>query len=339
MEPMFWMGGRLATGLELVTDDLEALRSPGFWAVVGSFESKWTLAKFSQVSEETNLLEIKQNVDWSAIPKDRWQSNLSQHGYVEYVEKIREHIAEGEVYQVNACRVLSAENRENASLIGLAKKIHLANPAPFASYLSLPNLELASASPERFITLQNRNILSSPIKGTSANDRFLEKDEAENLMIVDLIRNDLGTVAKVGTVTTPRLLATEKHPGLFHLVSDVSAQLAEGLDVVDLLRSAMPPGSVSGAPKSSALRIIQSHEGARGPYCGAIGWVENGNAELSVGIRTFWQESDESLHFGTGAGITWGSNAEQEWQETELKAQRLIAIAAGEIEGVYEDLA
>jgi para-aminobenzoate synthetase component 1 len=111
------------------------------------------------------------------------------------------------------------------------------------------------------------------------------------------------------------------------LVSDVRAELDEKLDVVDLLKAMMPPGSVSGAPKSSALKIISENEGERGPYCGAIGWVENGHAELAVGIRTFWQGSDNYLRFGTGAGITWGSDPELEWEETELKARRLIGLA------------
>jgi para-aminobenzoate synthetase component 1 len=124
------------------------------------------------------------------------------------------------------------------------------------------------------------------------------------------------------------LLATEAHPGLFHLVSDVRAELSNEADIVEVLRSMMPPGSVSGAPKSSALRIIQEYEGARGPYCGAIGWVENNKAEIAVGIRTFWQGDNRELHFGTGAGITWGSEADLEWEETELKARRLIGLTA-----------
>ena len=323
MESFFWMGGRLATGLERISHDLSALREPGFWAVVGNFENQWTLAKFTYVKDAP----LPENLSkWSGIPRERWQSSLSKDEYILYVEKIREHISRGDVYQVNACRILTTDNKENESLLGLAHRIQQGNPAPFASYLSLPELELASASPERFIQLHQGIILSSPIKGTSATDQFLEKDRAENLMIVDLIRNDLGRVAKVGSVSTPRLLATEAHPGLFHLVSDVRAELDQEVDLVDALQAMMPPGSVSGAPKSSALKIIGENEGERGPYCGAIGWVENGRAELAVGIRTFWQSEDRKLHFGTGAGITWGSDATAEWEETELKARRLIGL-------------
>lgn len=331
MESMFWMSGKVATNLESVTHDLEALREPGFWAVVGSFESNWTLAKFGKVVEAPSISALEIEESWHEISVESWRSSFSKAEYLNYVTQIKNRIAAGDVYQVNACRVLSADNRMNKSLLALAQMIEQQNPAPFASYLSLPGLEIASASPERFISMNHKSIISSPIKGTSSTAEFLEKDKAENLMIVDLIRNDLGTVAKVGSVKTPRLLATERHPGLFHLVSDISAELGEDIDLVDLLKIAMPPGSVSGAPKSSAVKIIQGFEGKRGPYCGAIGWIDGDKAELAVGIRTFWQEEDQVLKFGTGAGITWGSEPDAEWEETELKARRLIAIAGGRL--------
>jgi para-aminobenzoate synthetase component 1 len=135
-----------------------------------------------------------------------------------------------------------------------------------------------------------------------------------------------------------RLCAPEQHPGLAHLVSTVSGELRQGVGWADVLSATFPPGSVSGAPKSSALRAIADLETVpRGPYCGAIGWVDadTGEAELAVGIRTFWADRDTRgqrwLRFGTGAGITWGSDPEQEWAETELKAARLIGLASGRV--------
>lgn len=323
MESTLWMAGRLATNVEEISHDLSSLNKPGFWAVVGTFENTWTLARFGSVGAAPLPPSTK---SWVPINESNWSSSIKRDDYLNYVERIRTDISQGEVYQVNACRILSAPNSENPNLLALANKIIEGNPAPYASYISLPGVEIASASPERFLSVRDGFAVSSPIKGTSANEVFLEKDRAENLMIVDLIRNDMSSTAKVGTVTTPRLLATEKHPGLFHLVSDVRSELEDGRSIVDLLRSMMPPGSVSGAPKSSALEIIMKNEGARGPYCGVLGWVENGNAELAVGIRTFWHEENE-IKFGTGAGITWGSDPLQEWEETELKARRLIGIA------------
>ena len=323
MQPLFWMGNHLASQLVEISDDLNSLRKPGFWVVFGSFEGNWRLARFARV-EQSNL--PKSELSWNSISNEDWQSTLDKSAYCSYVERIREKIAAGEVYQVNACRVLSAKNESNPSLLPLAEKILEENPAEFAAYLSFGDIQVASASPERFISLKDGVAISSPIKGTSATEEFLEKDRAENLMIVDLIRNDLSKVAKTGSVTTPRLLDTEAHPGLFHLVSDVRAELSEGKDLVDLLLAMSPPGSVSGAPKSSALKIIKENESPRGPYCGVIGFSDGNRAELAVGIRIFWQGEDQILRFGTGAGITWGSDSELEWEETELKARKLIGL-------------
>ena len=323
MQPLIWMGTHLASELVETSNDLNSLRKPGFWVVLGNFEGNWRLARFAKV-EQRNLPKAKSS--WNAISDDSWQSTLDKGAYCAYVERIREKIAAGEIYQVNACRVLSADNKSNPSLLPLTEKILKENPAEFAAYLNLGDIQVASASPERFISLKDGVAISSPIKGTSATEEFLEKDKAENLMIVDLIRNDLSKVAKTGSVTTPRLLATEAHPGLFHLVSDVRAELSQGKDLVDLLLAMSPPGSVSGAPKSSALKIIEENESSRGPYCGVIGFSDGARAELAVGIRIFWQGEDQVLRFGTGAGITWGSESELEWEETELKARKLIGL-------------
>ena len=323
MQPLFWMGTHLASELVETSNDLNSLRKPGFWVVLGSFEGKWRLARFAKV-EQRNL--PKGESSWNAISDGSWQSTLDKGAYCSYVERIREKIAAGEVYQVNACRVLSANNKLNPSLLPLTEKILKENPAEFAAYLNLGDIQVASASPERFISLKDGVAISSPIKGTSATEEFLEKDRAENLMIVDLIRNDLSKVAKIGSVTTPRLLATEAHPGLFHLVSDVRAELSQGKDLVDLLLAMSPPGSVSGAPKSSALKIIEENESSRGPYCGVIGFSDGARAELAVGIRIFWQGEDQILRFGTGAGITCGSDSELELEETKLKASKLIGL-------------
>jgi para-aminobenzoate synthetase component 1 len=150
-------------------------------------------------------------------------------------------------------------------------------------------------------------------------------------MITDLVRNDLGAIAQTGSVDVLDLCAVEQHPGLVHLVSRVGARLRAEVGWPDILAATFPPGSVSGAPKSSALRIIGDVEPvSRGPYCGAVGWVDadHRRAVLAVGIRTFWLAGG-ALHFGTGAGITWGSDPAREWEETELKARHLVGLASG----------
>jgi para-aminobenzoate synthetase component 1 len=212
----------------------------------------------------------------------------------------------------------------------LAYELNLNNPAPFSSYLRLPGLEIASASPELFFQRNGDEVKCSPIKGTAKSADFGEKDSAENVMIVDLIRNDFGQICQVGSVEVPRLLGVEEHPGLFHLVSDVVGQLKENTSWQEIISSLTPAGSISGAPKFSAINLIsQVEKVSRGPYCGVIGWSQGDQAVMSVGIRLFWSIQDGKLNFGTGAGITWQSDASSEWQETELKANRLISIAGG----------
>ncbi len=313
------MGGIHALDLAEIRHDLAALDEPGFWAITGTFEGKWTLARFETQKREEFTSEKR------TLKLGEWRSSSTKEVYVYYVEQIRKHIARGDVYQVNACRILSAEILEGNEISILLERILIHNPAPYAGYLSLPNLEIVSASPERFIQKEGDFITSSPIKGTSVTSKFLEKDRAENLMIVDLIRNDLGMVCETGSVDTPRLLATEEHPGLFHLVSDVRGKLRGGMKLSIAMETLMPPGSVSGAPKSSALSIIRASEGERGPYCGVFGWSNGAELQLAVAIRTFWREGNQ-VKFGTGAGITWDSDAESEWEETELKARRLISL-------------
>jgi para-aminobenzoate synthetase component 1 len=323
------MGGRLASDLQEISNDPTCLDEGGFWAVSTTFEGEWTCARFGKV-ENAEFPYTSEKWRGSQGP---WESTQSQEEYMNYVDEIRRLISLGTVYQVNACREISAPMKGD-SLHALMQDLIHHNPAPHASYLRIPDIEIASASPELFFQLKNGVVTSAPIKGTKSPEfdgiDFGKKDVAENIMIVDLIRNDIGKICQTGTVSVPKLLATESHPGLSHLVSYVKGRIEKGIGWNEISDAMMPPGSVSGAPKSSAVRIIADYENrARGPYCGALGWVENGEALLSLGIRIFWNNRDGVLRFGTGAGITWGSDAEQEWEETELKARRLLSIAEG----------
>ena len=326
VEPIFWMGNRCATNLQLVTHDPREITSDGFWAVSISFEGQWICAKFTDVKQSSF------KSDGSEFVSNEFISSMSQQEYVAYVASIQEDISNGDVYQANACRILSTAIPFDFSLAPLFSSILENNPAPYASYLRIPGLEIASASPELFLNRSGSKVTSSPIKGTrpSGGSDFGSKDQAENIMIVDLIRNDLGQICKDGSIDVPRLLAIEEHPGIDHLVSDVTGELKDDLKWHEIINPLLPPGSVSGAPKSSAVQIIAEHENHRGPYCGAIGWIQGDSCELAVAIRTFWKDG-QSLKFGTGAGITWASDPQAEWDETELKAQRLIQIASGEI--------
>ena len=321
---MFWMGGRLATDLVEISHEPSCLDDGDFWAVSTTFEGAFTAAKFATVVNADFP-----DATWSPI-KSQWHSLPNEKEYIGYVERIRELIAQGWVYQVNACRLITTED-SNANLRGLFTGILNNNPAPWASYLEIPNLNIASASPELFLQRLGSRVKTSPIKGTQllGSTEFGAKDQSENIMIVDLMRNDLGMICQSGTVEVSRLLYSQDHPGLQHLVSDVEGDLLPGISWSAIFDSISPPGSVSGAPKSSAVSVIAEHEKPRGPYCGILGWVQGDQAQLSVAIRIFWK--NEEIHFGTGAGITFSSQSQAEWDETELKASRLIKIAAGQI--------
>ncbi len=325
----FWMGGRHATRLAEITSDPARLDDGNFWAVLATFEGEYHFARFKKVVEAP----FPKAESWRRLERP-WHSSSEMIDYISYIHEIREAIAAGGVYQVNACRQLSHFLGDKPQkLTSLFAAILSSHPAPFASYLKIPGFEVASASPERFLSREGSQIITSPIKGTIRwnQEEFGEKDKSENLMIVDLMRNDISQICQPGTVDVPALFRHEKHPGITHLVSDIKGQLIKGISWKEILPILMPPGSVSGAPKSSALQIISDHEGARGPYCGALGWIEGDRAELAVAIRTFWTTGDKYLRYGTGAGITWGSDAAAEWEETQLKARHLISIAGGEI--------
>jgi para-aminobenzoate synthetase component I len=337
-------GSRWARDVVEIVDDVESLDRGGFWAVVVTFEGEVKCVRFARVT-------VAQTTDAHAskgqpVPPSAWapltgpwSSSLDETAYRAGVSEIRDRIAAGEVYQVNLCRVMSHQLADDANLADLETLVAQGNPAPYAGRVHVPEagLDVLSASPEAFLTRRAGRIESRPIKGTATTmSAMLVKDYAENVMIADLVRNDLSPVCRPGTVSVDALCAPEQHPGLAHLVTTVSGELRQGVGWADVLSATFPPGSVSGAPKSSALRAIADLEPApRGPYCGAIGWVDAdaGEAELAVGIRTFWADRDTEgqrwLRFGTGAGITWGSDPEQEWAETELKAIRLIGLASG----------
>lgn len=296
--------------------------------MVGTFEGEWTCARFADVRQAP-----PPRGSWTGPHPDAWTTSLDQAAYERGVHTIREHIAAGDVYQANLCRVLSAPIDPGDEPAGLAARLTRGNPAPYAGVVSLPDdaLHVVTASPELYLSRRDDLITSSPIKGTGRTEQdLLRKDTAENVMIVDLVRNDLSRVARPGGVSVPELCVVEKHPGLVHLVSTVQARLRPDTTWPGLLAAAFPPGSVTGAPKLSALDIINRLEPVpRGPYCGAVGWVDatRRTARLAVGIRTFWFDGG-TLRFGTGAGITWGSDPGGEWRETELKASRLLALAS-----------
>jgi para-aminobenzoate synthetase component 1 len=222
--------------------------------------------------------------------------------------------------------------------LDLYGRLRQCNPAPFAGYLDLGNFAIASASPERFVLVQDGQVQTRPIKGTRPRGATPEqdrqraeellasaKDRAENVMIVDLLRNDLGRVCAYGSVRVEAVCRLESYPTVHHLVSEVVGTLRPGLGPVDLLRAAFPGGSVTGAPKVRAMEIIAELEPtARGPYCGSLGFLGfDGSMDTSILIRTFtigrgW------IQFPVGGGIVADSDPHAEYAETLHKAEGLL---------------
>ncbi len=301
--------------------------------------------------------------DPSPVPRHRWPveriapagfvSGTPHAAWLRGVEAVREAIGRGEIYQANLTRRLEAPFAGDPW--PLFRRLRTGDPALFAGYLDLgPSpatgapRALLSASPEPFLSVDGeRNVSTDPIKGTRPrgrsrdDDRALarellasRKDQAENVMIVDVLRNDLGRVCEPGSVRVPRLLRLERTATVQHLVTTVTGRLAPGRDAFDLLAASFPGGSITGAPKIRAMEVIEGLEPVRrGPYCGAMVWLgPDGRLGSSILIRTFVADGGRlTLH--VGGGITWRSDPQEEWDETVTKARGpLSSIGALEVE-------
>jgi anthranilate/para-aminobenzoate synthase component I len=273
----------------------------------------------------------------SRTPRDRWLSD---------VEAVRRAIADGEIYQANLTRRLEASFEGDPWSV--YRRVRTGDPAVFAGYLELGGRRaIVSASPEPFVAIDGAGTISTdPIKGTRPRGRTREddrrlacellgsaKDRAENVMIVDVLRNDLGRVSVPGSVRVPRLTRLERTAAVQHLVSTVTGRLRAGLDPLDVLGAVVPGGSITGAPKRRAADLLGAWEPTRrGPYTGALGWIgPDGAMATSILIRTFVADG-RTLALHVGGGITWRSDPAEEWAETVAKAAGpLGAIGAREV--------
>jgi para-aminobenzoate synthetase component 1 len=299
-------------------------RSDGTVTIVGEGAGRAPLERAAA------LVSAASAVSGPGLPRASWRSNLTRDEFEARVEAVLELIAAGDCYQVNLTRRLTCPRP--ADPVALFTELERRNPAPHAALLRLGEIAVVSASPECFLRWNGCDVETRPIKGTAtdaASLRASAKDRAENVMIVDLARNDLGRVCEPGSIHVPDLCAVEAHPGLHHLVSTVRGQLRAGTGIGTLLRAAFPPASVTGAPKPRVLQIIEDLEPVRrGVYCGAVGWIdtERDVGELAVAIRTFTMIDGET-QLGVGGGIVADSDPAAEWAETELKAARLLTAA------------
>jgi len=315
------------------------------WAVVVDHrEQKSYLAGIARDPEYwQNLIDR-----FSRLPDDRSaapfrvlgeiKANMDKTGYFRAFDRIKHYLAEGDCYQINLSQ------RFSASCAGdpwtAYRKLRELNAAPFSAYLNLPDVQVLSSSPECFLRLINGKVTTKPIKGTrprkaDENEDLLQmeilkhspKDRAENLMIVDLLRNDIGKTCKQGSVRVPKIFAVESYATVHHLVSTVTGLLADGKHALDLLKHCFPGGSITGAPKIRAMEIIEELEPCRrGVYCGSIGYIGfDGNMDSNIAIRTL-VHSDGEIRFWAGGGIVNDSVAEEEYQECFDKAAALLDL-------------
>lgn len=265
-------------------------------------------------------------------------SNFTPASYARAFATVQDYLQSGDCYQINLAQRFSAAASGDA--LGAYLALRRSSPAPYSAFLNLPDVQILCASPECFLRVQNGNVETKPIKGTrprSSNaqqDNLLAlalqnhpKDRAENLMIVDLLRNDLGKCCIPGSVSVPKLFGIESFSNVHHLVSTVQGKLKEELHAIDLLREGFPGGSVTGAPKIRAMEIIaQLEPDRRGIYCGTIGYIGfDGNMDSNIVIRTLVYAGDK-IQCWAGGGIVADSEAKAEYQETLDKASAMIGI-------------
>lgn len=296
--------------------------------------AKRRIAEFKQLIEITDI-----NNDYdSRQDAEVWlTTNFSEHEYIDAVKAAQNYILDGDIFEVNLAQRFSAKLSDNFNTFSLYERLREINPAPFAAYANFGKYKIISASPERFILLNNKKVETRPIKGTAPrhnntqedkivadNLRNSQKDRAENIMIVDLMRNDLSKVCEDESVIVEKLCSLETFATVHHLVSVISGKLSIEKTAIDLLEATFPGGSITGAPKIRAMEIISELEpNRRGPYCGSVGFISfTGDMDTSILIRTFVIK-DQTITFHAGGAVVLDSDPKQEYEETLIKAKAL----------------
>ena len=336
---------------------LQARRAPSFTPLCPDliFNRYDTIVSFDHLQERAwivgrepeEIAALEKLLRANAVPHGRhgicdWASNFSRPRYEEAVQKTVDYILAGDIFQANITQCFSANVPSQFDAFAFYNILRATNPATFASFLDYGDVKIVSSSPERLVNSNGSKVQARPIKGTRRRDSdpavdaalvgqlmASRKDRAENVMIVDLLRNDLSRIAKLGSVKVPVLCGLESYANVHHLVSVVEAELRDGLSNIDLLQAVFPGGSITGAPKIRAMEIIAELEGqARGVYCGSIGYLGfNNTSDFNIAIRTALFSGGKAYVQG-GGGITARSEPAAEYEESLTKISRLMEAFA-----------
>uniref|UniRef100_A0A3B0MLG4 Aminodeoxychorismate synthase component 1 n=1 Tax=Arsenophonus endosymbiont of Trialeurodes vaporariorum TaxID=235567 RepID=A0A3B0MLG4_9GAMM len=310
------------------------------WALIVDHHKRIvTLLSYQNVEQRLSWLENQTKIPTEEFQMcEPWQSNMSRQQYHHKIRQIHQYLRDGDCYQINLAQRFKAKYQGNEWEAFL--KLNQNNQAPFSAFIRLEQHCVLSVSPERFLWLNDNSIQTRPIKGTlprltdAQEDQkqikrlqLSTKDRAENVMIVDLLRNDIGKIAIPGTVSVPELFVVESFPAIHHLVSTIVAQLPSSYHPTDLLKACFPGGSITGAPKIRSMEIIDELEPhRRHSYCGAIGYISFcGTMDTNISIRTLLTEN-QNLYCWAGGGIMADSTAEKEYQETFDKLSRILPV-------------
>ena len=330
---------------QLTSSNIDQLEFPGLYFFVPAYIILIKGDDIEIIAEDADyvLTEIgKQSLNSpKQSPDVDLKSRFTKEEYLNAAEKIKQHISRGDIYVTNFCQEFFAEHAEIDPLATFLK-LNAISPNPFGGFLSWKDNYILSASPERFLAKRGNKLISQPIKGTAKRGKTLIEDEAikqqlrshtkelqENVMIVDLVRNDLTKSAKPGTVKTEELFGIYSFNQVHQMISTVVCELQEDLSAVDAIRHSFPMGSMTGAPKISAMRLMEQYERSkRGIYSGAMGYFSPDNDfDFNVVIRTLlYNSAKKYLSFHTGSAITYHANATQEYKECLLKAKAILEV-------------
>jgi para-aminobenzoate synthetase component I len=305
-------------------------------------EKAWIVSRRESDADDLEKLLKRKAGNLGSTVIENWNSNFSRARYEAAVQKTIDYILAGDIFQANVTQCFSADLPEAFDAFAFYRRLRDTNPATFAAYLGYGDVQIVSSSPERLVNCNEGRVEARPIKGTRRRDldeardaelivelQASRKDRAENVMIVDLLRNDLSRISKPGTVRVPVLCGLESYANVHHLVSVVQGDLREGYDLVDVLRAVFPGGSITGAPKIRAMEVIaELEQRPRGIYCGAIGYLGfNGACDLNIAIRTALFVNGKA-HVAGGGGITARSQPAAEYEESLTKIKRIMEAFA-----------